>query len=108
MWEFSRLDTERGANQMKRKRKMTLLPAVSLAALSALIAIPALSQSRLYAAAPEHFTSTTVVRGESLWTIADRYTAAGENVQDTVDNIMSANALSSATVVPGQHLNIPR
>lgn len=93
---------------ISRKRKITLLPAVSLAALSALIAIPALSQLRLYAAAPEHFTATTVVRGESLWAIADRYTSAGENVQETVDGIMAVNGLSSPTVVPGQHLKIPR
>ncbi len=90
------------------KRKITLLPAVSLAALSALIAIPALSQSRLYAAAPEHFKTTTVVRGENLWTIADRYTASGENVQETIDSIKSVNGLTSSTVIPGQHLKIPR
>ncbi|GAC1305455.1 MAG: hypothetical protein NVSMB19_16960 [Vulcanimicrobiaceae bacterium] len=91
-----------------RNRKVTLLPAVSLAALSALIAIPALSQSRFYAAAPETFAATTVVRGENLWTIADRYTRSGDNVQETVDRIMAVNGLASATVVPGQHLNIPR
>jgi len=93
---------------ISRKRKITLLPAVSLAALSALVAIPALSQSRLYAAAPEHFASVTVVRGENLWSIADRYTPAGENVQDTVDRIMAANARSSAMVAPGEHLRVPR
>lgn len=90
------------------KRKITLLPAVSLALLSALIAIPALSQSRLYAAAPEHFASVTVAHGDNLWAIADRFTANGESVQETVDNIMSVNGLSSATVQPGQHLKIPR
>lgn len=90
------------------KRKITLLPAVSLAALSALIAIPALSQSTFYAAAPEHFSVTTVARGENLWTIADRYTPNGENVQETIDNIKSVNGLTSSTVIPGQHLKIPR
>lgn len=93
---------------ISRKRKITLLPAVSLAVLSALIAIPALSQSRLYAAAPERFASVTVVRGENLWSIADRFTATGENVQETVDTIMATNNLSSATVAPGQRLRIPR
>jgi len=91
----------------KRKR-VTLMPAVALAALSALIAIPALSQARLYAAAPEHFARVTIAPGDNLWSIADRYTANGESVQETVDRIMAANGLTSATVVPGQHLKIPR
>jgi predicted Zn-dependent protease len=91
----------------KRKR-ITLMPAVALATLSALIAIPALSQSRLYAAAPQHFASVTVQRGESLWTIADRYTATDGSVQDTMDDISAANALTTSTVYPGEHLKIPR
>jgi Tfp pilus assembly protein FimV len=91
----------------KRKR-ISLMPAIALAALSALIAIPALSQSRLYAAGPEHFAAVTVRHGDNLWTIADRYTPAGENVQDTVDQIMAVNGKSSATVIPGEHLKIPR
>jgi predicted Zn-dependent protease len=91
----------------KRKR-ISLMPAIALAALSALIAIPALSQSRLYAAGPEHFATVTVRHGDSLWTIADRYTASGENVQDTIDHIMAVNGKSSATVVPGEYLKIPR
>lgn len=84
------------------------MPAVALAALSALVAFPALSQSRLYAAGPEHFRAVTVARGENLWTIADRYTASGQSVQDTVDSIMAANGLSSASVPAGARLKIPR
>ncbi len=94
-------------NSSKRK-KLTLMPAVALAGLSALVAFPALSQSRLYAAGPEHFQMTTVARGENLWTIADRYTADGQNVQETVDTIMAANGLTSATVIAGERLKIPR
>ena len=91
-----------------RRKKITLMPAVALAALSALVAIPALSQSTLYAASPESFRVTTVARGENLWTIADRYTPDGGNVQQTVDTIMAVNGLANATVVPGEHLKIPR
>jgi nucleoid-associated protein YgaU len=93
--------------QWKRK-KISLMPAITLAVLSALIAIPALSQSRLYAAGPEHFASVTVRHGDNLWAIADRYTAGGQSVQDTVDQIMAANGKTTATVVPGEHLKIPR
>ncbi|MFY9781223.1 MAG: LysM peptidoglycan-binding domain-containing protein [Candidatus Baltobacteraceae bacterium] len=84
------------------------MPAVAMAALSALVAIPALSQSRLYAAAPEHFAAVTVRAGDSLWAIADRYTPADGNVQETVDQIMAANHLRDAAIEPGQRLAIPR
>jgi len=90
------------------KRKLTLMPAVALAALSALVAIPALSQSRLYAAAPVHIATVTVHQGDDLWTIADRFTPAGGNVQETVDEIVEANHLADATVVPGQRLQVSR
>jgi predicted Zn-dependent protease len=84
------------------------MPAIVLAALSAVIAIPALSQSRLYAAAPQHFAAVTVRHGDNLWAIADRYTRSGENVQDTIDRIMAVNGKSTATVVPGERLEIPQ
>ncbi len=90
------------------KKRITLMPAVALASLSALIAIPALSQSRLYAAAPEHFAKVTVQRGESLWAIADRFTPTDGNVQDTMDDISAANGLKTSTVYPGERLKIPR
>ena len=90
------------------KKRITLMPAVALAALSALIAIPALSQSRLYAAAPARFAHVTVRHGENLWAIADRFTPASGNVQETVDQIEDANHLANGTVVPGERLEIPR
>lgn len=92
---------------VKRKRP-TLMPAVVLAALGAVVAIPALSQSQLYAAAPQRFGTVTVARGDSLWAIASRYTGEGNSVQDTVDGIMAANSLHSSTLVTGEHLRIPR
>jgi predicted Zn-dependent protease len=91
-----------------RKKKPTLMPAVALAALGALVALPALSQTRLYAAAPERFATVTVHAGQNLWSIADHYTPDGGNVQDTIDSIMSANDLTSSTVTVGEHLKIPR
>ena len=90
----------------KRKR-FSLMPAVAMAALSALMAIPTLSQLRLYAAAPEHVATIAVASGESLWTIANRYTSADGNVQETVDRIMAANHLADAALRPGQRLRIP-
>jgi predicted Zn-dependent protease len=89
-------------------RKMTLLPLVALAALSALVTIPALSSARLYAAAPVRMAHVTVRAGDNLWTIADRFTPADGNVQETIDQIMEANHLTSAAVNPGQKLEVPR
>jgi hypothetical protein len=91
----------------KRKR-ISLMPALALATLSALVAIPALSQARLFAAGPAHTTTVTVHPGDNLWTIADRYTANNGNTQDTIDAIKEANHLSDAHIVPGERLLVPR
>ncbi len=90
------------------RKRMTLMPAVAMAALGALVAIPALSQSRIYAAGPQHFATVTVMRGQNLWSIADRYTPNGGNVQDTIDQILAANGKSSAVITPGEHIKIPQ
>ena len=90
------------------RRKITLMPAIALAALGALVAFPALSSSRLYAAGPEHFSSVAVHRGDTLWSLAENRTPAGGNIQDTVDTIIAVNHLNGATVLPGQLLKIPR
>ncbi len=93
---------------VRRKKRPTLMPAIALAALGALVALPALSQSRLYAAAPERFAHVTVAAGQNLWSIAEKYTPDNGSVQDTVDGIMAANGLDSSTVIAGEHLKIPR
>jgi len=91
-----------------RRKRASLMPAVALAALGAIVTIPALSSSRLYAAAPERFATVTVQRGDSLWSLAERRTAPGASVQDALDAIVAANHLENATIVPGQQLKIPR
>jgi len=90
-----------------RRKRFTLMPAVTMAALGALIAIPALSQSHFYAASPTRMVTVTVARGESLWSIADRYTATDGSTQETIDRILAANHLRSAAIVPGERLRIP-
>lgn len=91
-----------------RRKRMSLMPAVALAALGAVITIPALSSSRLYAAAPQRFATVTVQRGDTLWTLAERRTASTGDVQATVDSIIAVNHLDGATIVPGEQLKIPR
>lgn len=90
------------------RRRISLMPAIAMAGLSALMAIPTLSHSTLYAAQAEHFSAVMVKPGESLWTIADRFTTSEGDVQSTVDRIMAVNHLRDATLQPGQHLLIPR
>ena len=48
-----------------------------------------------------------VITGETLWDIATAHTPAGDDVRRTVFDIRRANHLSSATIVPGQVLQIP-
>ncbi len=91
-----------------KRRRPTLMPAVALAALGALLAIPVLSQLKLYAAAPNKTTSIIVRPGENLWSIADRLTSPDASTQDTVDRIIESNHLHGATIVPGERLIVPR
>jgi len=91
-----------------RRKRTSLMPAVALAALGAIVAIPALSSPRLYAAGPERFTTVTVRAGDTLWSLAERRTPTGGDVEQAIDMIVAANHLDGAAIVPGEHLNIPR
>jgi predicted Zn-dependent protease len=93
---------------VQRPRRFTLMPAVALLGLSALVSVPLLSGSHLYAASPVRVATVTVRTGDSLWTLAERYTPAGGDVQDTIDRIAGANHLRGAIIVPGQRLHIPQ
>ncbi|HEV3156744.1 MAG TPA: LysM peptidoglycan-binding domain-containing protein [Candidatus Baltobacteraceae bacterium] len=85
----------------------SLMPAIALAALSALVALPTLSSSMLHAATPTHFARVTVQAGDALWSIAARYTKDGDSIDDTLDQIRAVNHLNSTTVRPGETLRIP-
>ena len=91
----------------RRVTKMTLMPAVALAVLGATVAIPTLSSSRLYAAAPARYAVVTVRPGQTLWGIASDHTIGGANVEDTIDRIVSVNHLSGGAIVPGERIKIP-
>jgi predicted Zn-dependent protease len=91
---------------MGKRRRVNLMPAIALAALSLIVAIPMLSSTRLYAASPQRYATVTVQPGDTLWSIAARHSGDGD-VQEAIDGITSANHLSGATLQPGQHLRIP-
>ncbi|MEO7038762.1 MAG: LysM peptidoglycan-binding domain-containing protein [Candidatus Elarobacter sp.] len=89
-----------------RKPKLTLMPLVALGCLSLAVTLPALS-STVHAAPPVAYTTVTVHRGETLWSLAERKTRANGDIQSTVDQILGANHLATADLHVGQHLRVP-
>ncbi|HTW83779.1 MAG TPA: LysM peptidoglycan-binding domain-containing protein [Candidatus Sulfotelmatobacter sp.] len=92
---------------MTTRRKPTLMPLVALAALGLSVTLPVLSTS-VHAASPVAYTNVTVRPGDTVWSLAERRTAAGGDVQSTVDAILTANHLGAANLSVGQHLRVPQ
>ena len=92
---------------MYRRKRVTLMPIISLAALSLMVALPVLSSTRLYAASAPRYQVVRVNAGDTLWSIAAAHTGDSD-VQDTIDRITSVNHLHGTTLQPGQHLRIPQ
>ncbi len=90
-----------------RKRKLTLMPLVALGGLSLAVTLPALS-STVHAAPPVTYTTVTVRPGQTLWALAEAKTPANADVQGTVDQIIAANHLPTASLHVGQTLRLPR
>lgn len=91
---------------MYRRKKVTLMPAIALAALSLMVALPTLSSTRLYAASAPHYAVVTVHPGDTLWSIAAAH-SRDSDVQDAIDRITATNRLHDATLQPGEKLKIP-
>jgi nucleoid-associated protein YgaU len=89
-----------------RRKRFTLMPAIALAALSLIVALPTLSSMRLYAAGAERYAKVTVHPGDTLWSIAAAHDAGGD-IQQTIDTIDAVNHLHGAALQPGQKLRIP-
>lgn len=83
------------------------MPAIALAALSLMVALPTLSGMRLYAASAERYTIVSVSPGDTLWSIAAAHAGNGD-IQEAIDRITAVNHLRGATLQPGQHLRIPQ
>ncbi len=93
---------------MRKRRRFTLMPLITLAALSAMVTVPALSNMHLYAAAPQQYASVVVRPGDTLWSIASAHTPSSSAVQETLDRITEVNHLDGAAITPGQRLRVPR
>jgi predicted Zn-dependent protease len=89
-----------------RRKKVTLMPLIALAALSLMVVLPTLSSSRLYAASAPRYAVVTVHPGDTLWSIAAAH-SGDSDVQDAIDRITETNHLHNATLQPGEKLRIP-
>jgi predicted Zn-dependent protease len=91
-----------------KRRRFTLMPLITLAALSAMVTVPALSSMHLYAATPQHYAMVVVRPGDTLWSIASAHTSSSNDVQDTIDRITEVNHLSGVSIAPGQRIRVPQ
>ncbi len=91
---------------VRTHKKFTLMPAISLATLALLVAVPTLSSVRLHAASPTRYATVVVNPGDSLWSIAAAH-SGNRGIQSTVDRISAANHLAGVLLQPGQRLRIP-
>ncbi len=92
---------------LTRRKRFTLMPAIALAGLGLMVALPTLSNVRLYAATTQRYVNVTVRPGDTLWSIAAEHSKASADMQEVVDRISAANHLQSGTLQPGEHLRIP-
>lgn len=93
---------------MDRRKRFTLMPAIALAALGVIVALPTLSSVRLYAATAPHYTTVTVRPGDTLWGLAAAHAGPSADVQEIVDRITDTNHLQSGALQPGERLRIPQ
>jgi len=92
---------------VRKRKKLSLMPAIALTALGLMVALPALSGMSLHAATATRYAHVTVKSGQTLWGIAAAHTAETGDIQETIDRISEANHLTTAPIQPGQHLRIP-
>ena len=57
------------------------MPAIALASLALMVALPTLSSVRLYAATAQHYATVTVRPGDTLWAIAAAHAGSSADVQ---------------------------
>jgi LysM repeat protein len=92
---------------LARRKRFTLMPAIALTALALIVALPALSSVRLYAATTQHYATVTVRPGDTVWSIAASHSKPSSDLQEMVDRISDANHLQGGTLQPGQRIRIP-
>ena len=92
---------------MVRRKRFTLMPAIAIAALGLMVALPSLSSMRLYAATAQRYAVVQVRPGDTLWGIAEKHAAQGIDVSQLVDEISDVNHLQAGSLQPGERIGIP-
>lgn len=83
------------------------MPAIAIAALGLMVALPSLSSMRLEAATAPRYAVVHVQPGDTLWGIAARHSQPGADISQLVDEISEVNHLQAGSLQPGQRLRIP-
>ena len=83
------------------------MPAIAIAALGLMVALPSLSSMKLEAATAQRYATVEVRPGDTLWSIAAKHVAQGTDVSQLVDEISDVNHLQAGSLQPGQRLRIP-
>ena len=92
---------------MRNRKKFTLMPVITLGALSLMVSLPMLSSTRLHAASAQRYSTVMVRSGDTLWSLAAAHTAGNADVQETIDRIVEVNHLGGGSLQPGRILRIP-
>lgn len=94
-------------NNIRRRKKFTLMPLIALGGLSLAVTVPVLSAVTIHAAAPVRYATVIVQPGDNVWSLAARRAATDADIQSVVDNILAVNHIGSAGLTPGQRIRIP-
>jgi LysM repeat protein len=97
-----------GTGMIARRKRFSLMPAIALAALGLMTALPTLSSVRLYAASTQRYVTVTVRPGDTIWSIAVAHARPSSDVQEIVDRISDTNHLKAGMLQPGERLRIPQ
>lgn len=92
---------------MRTRKRVSLMPAIALAALALSVTVPALSSMRIYAATAQRSEIIRVHAGDTLWSIASAHTPNDGDIETTIDRITAVNHLGTSPLQPGERLRIP-
>lgn len=94
-------------NLGRRKARFTLMPLIALGGLSLAVTVPVLSAATIHAAPPVRYQTVIVQPGDNVWSLAERRTTKGSDIQSVVDDIVAVNHIGGAGLMPGQRIRIP-
>jgi GrpB-like predicted nucleotidyltransferase (UPF0157 family) len=84
------------------------MPLIALGGLTLAVTVPVLSAATIHAAPPVRYATVVVEPGDNVWSIAERRSAKGADIQSVVDDIVAVNHIGSTGLSPGQRIRIPQ